>query len=158
MNKILEYDLYVFDFDGTIMNTEETHCKAWENVISQYTNIEITINMNIYQKYFHSLIKDYAKNYLNIFYNIKYEDYDNLYKLKQNMYEELIKTEDIKLIDGVEYFLNFLIINNKKFIIVSNTSKKFIDFYSLKHPILNNAYKFITISNNSNYLLTLSDR
>ena len=144
MNKILEYDLYVFDFDGTIMDTEETHRKAWENVISQHINTEITINMNIYQKYFHSVIKDYSKHYLNILYNIKYEDYDNIYKLKQNMYEELIKTEDIKLIDGVEYFLDFLINNNKTFIIVSNTSKKFIDFYSLKYPILNKAYKVYT--------------
>jgi D-arabinose 5-phosphate isomerase GutQ/beta-phosphoglucomutase-like phosphatase (HAD superfamily) len=144
MNKILEYDLYVFDFDGTIMDTEETHRKAWENVISQHINTEITINMNIYQKYFHSVIKDYSKNYLNILYNIKYEDYDNIYKLKQNMYEELIKIEDVKLIDGVEYFLDFLINNNKTFIIVSNTSKKFIDFYSLKYPILNKAYKIYT--------------
>lgn len=52
------------------------------------------------------------------------------------MYEELIKTENIELMIGIENFLNYLINNNKKFIIVSNTSKKFIDFYSIKYPIL----------------------
>jgi len=144
MENILNYDLFVFDFDGTIMDTEKIHCKAWENVLSNYTNKEVIINMNDYQKYFHSLIKDFSKNYLNIIYNIKYEDYDILYKLKQNMYEELIKTENIELIIGMESFLNYLINNNKKFIIVSNTSKKFIDFYSIKHPILKNTYKIYT--------------
>ena len=144
MNKILEYDLFVFDFDGTIMDTEKTHCKAWEIALSKYTNNEIIINMNDYQKIFHSLIKDYSKNYLNIIYSIKYEDYDILYKLKQNTYEVLIKTENIELIDGIEFFLCYLINNNKKFIIVSNTSKKFIDFYSIKYPILNSALKIYT--------------
>jgi len=144
MENILNYNLFVFDFDGTIMDTEKTHSRAWEIVLSKHMDKEIIINMSDYQKYFHSLIKDYSKNYLNIIYSIKYEDYDILYKLKQNMYEELIKIEDIKLIDGVEYFLNYLINNNKKFIIVSNTSKKFIDFYSLKYPILKNTYKIYT--------------
>ena len=144
MNKLLEYDLFVFDFDGTIMDTESIHCKAWEIVISNHLDKDIIININDYQKYFHSLIKDYPKNYLNINYKIKFEDFDNLYKLKQFKYEELIKTENIKLIEGVEYFLNYLIDNNKKFIIVSNTSRKFIDFYCIKYPILNNVFKIYT--------------
>jgi D-arabinose 5-phosphate isomerase GutQ/beta-phosphoglucomutase-like phosphatase (HAD superfamily) len=144
MENILNYDLFVFDFDGTIMDTEKTHCKAWEIVLSKHMDKEIIININDYQKYFHSLIKDYSKNYLNIFYNIKYEDYDNLYKLKQNIYEEFIKTENIELITGIEIFLNFLINNNKKFIIVSNTSNRFIYLYSLKYPILKNAHKIYT--------------
>jgi D-arabinose 5-phosphate isomerase GutQ/beta-phosphoglucomutase-like phosphatase (HAD superfamily) len=144
MENILNYDLFVFDFDGTIINTEKIHCKSWEIVLSKYINKKININMNDYQKYFHSLIKNCSKNYLNIFYNIKYEDYDILYELKQNMYEELIKNENIELIIGVEFFLNYLLNNNKKFIIVSNTSKKNIDFYILKYPILKNTYKIYT--------------
>lgn len=144
MENILNYDLFVFDFDGTIMDTEKIHCKSWEIVLSNYTNKEIIISMCDYQKYFHSLIKNYSKNYLNIIYSIKYEDYDVLYKSKQDMYEELIKTENIELISGMENFLNYLINNNKKFIIVSNTSKKFIDFYTIKYPILKNTYKIYT--------------
>jgi D-arabinose 5-phosphate isomerase GutQ/beta-phosphoglucomutase-like phosphatase (HAD superfamily) len=138
MIKLLDFDLFVFDFDGTIMDTEKIHCKAWEVVLSN------EIGLHNYQKYFHSLIKDYSKHYLHLFYNIKYEDYDHLYKLKQDKYEELIKSENIELIKGVYYFLNYLIQKNKKFVIVSNTSKKFIDYYSIKYPILNNAFKIYT--------------
>ena len=144
MNKILEYDLFVFDFDGTIMDTEKFHCKAWENVLSEYSNSKININMHDFQKNFHSLTKDYIKNYLNMVYNIKYEDYDDIYKSKQNIYEELIKTENIQLMNGVEIFLNYLLNNNKIFVIVSNTCKKFIDFYRVKYPILNRALKIYT--------------
>jgi len=138
MIKLLDFDLFVFDFDGTIMDTEKIHCKAWEVVLSN------EIGLHNYQKYFHSLIKDYSKHYLHLFYNIKYEDYDHLYKLKQDKYEELIKSENIELIKGVYDFLNYLIQMNKKFVIVSNTSKKFIDYYSIKYPILNNAFKIYT--------------
>ena len=138
MIKLLDFDLFVFDFDGTIMDTEKIHCKAWEDVLSH------KIGLHNYQKYFHSLIKDYSKHYLHLFYNIKYEDYDHLYKLKQDKYEELIKSENIELIKGVYDFLNYLIQMNKKFVIVSNTSKKFIDYYSIKYPILNNAFKIYT--------------
>jgi hypothetical protein len=138
MIKLLDFDLFVFDFDGTIMDTEKIHCKAWEVVLSH------KIGIHNYQKYFHSLIKDYSKHYLHLFYNIKYEDYDHLYKLKQDKYEELIKSENIELIKGVYDFLNYLIQKNKKFVIVSNTSKKFIDYYSIKYPILNNAFKIYT--------------
>jgi len=138
MIKLLDFDLFVFDFDGTIMDTEKIHCKAWEDILSH------KIGIHNYQKYFHSLIKDYSKHYLHLFYNIKYEDYDHLYKLKQDKYEELIKSENIELIKGVYDFLNHLIQMNKKFVIVSNTSKKFIDYYSIKYPILNNAFKIYT--------------
>jgi len=138
MVKLLDYDLFVFDFDGTIMDTEKIHCKAWVDVISN------NIDIQNYQKYFHSLIKDYSKHFLHLYYNIKYEDYDHLYKLKQDRYEELIKSENIELIKGVYDFLNYLIQYNKKFVIVSNTSKKFIDYYSEKYPILKNAYKIYT--------------
>jgi D-arabinose 5-phosphate isomerase GutQ/beta-phosphoglucomutase-like phosphatase (HAD superfamily) len=144
MNKLLQYDLFVFDFDGTIMDTEKIHCKSWNNVISNYLDKKIFITMDNYQKYFHSLTKNSAKNYLTIFYNIKEEDYDQLYKLKQNMYEELIQKEDINFIKGADIFLKYLIENKKKIIIVSNTSKKFIDYYTLKFPILKDIYKIYT--------------
>ena len=136
MNKILEYDVFVFDFDGTIMNTEKIHHKAWNKILSKFTGKNININTNDFYKYYHSLIKNYSKNYLYLTYNITHEEYDILYKEKQSIYEELIKTEPIELINGVENFLNFILNNNKRFIIVSNTSKKFIDILKIKDIII----------------------
>jgi arabinose-5-phosphate isomerase len=141
--KLLAYDLFIFDFDGTIMDTEEFHKNAWLKAILEITKLDnIDFNMIEYQKYFHNLNGTTSKNYLEIKYNIS--DYDSIYKRKQYYYEEFIKTEEINLIHGVENFLNFIINNNKKFIIVTNTSNVFINIFLDKHPILKKTHKIYT--------------
>jgi HAD superfamily hydrolase (TIGR01509 family) len=140
---ILKYDLFIFDFDGTIMDTEEFHKNSWVKALHEITNLNnIDINMNEYQKYYHTLNEETSKKYLEIKYNIT--DYEYIYKRKQYYYEEYIKNNNINLLNGVEDFLNFLINNNKKFIIVSNTSKIFINIFLEKHLILKKAYKIYT--------------
>jgi len=141
MNNILAFDLFIFDFDGTIMNTEKLHCKAWNNVLKEYKS---TFQMNLlyYFKYFHSLDKKLAKDFLKITYNIL--DFEKAYVLKQEKYKELIKTENIEFIPGIENFIELIIKNNKKFIIVSNTSNDFMEIYKKKYPILEKADKIYT--------------
>jgi len=134
---ILDYDLFVFDFDGTIMDTEENHCNAWSRALSNYLNKDIILDLIDYQKNFHSLEKNYSKYYLNIVYNIKFESYDELYNNKQEIYKNIIKKENINLINGIENFLNFLKDNNKKCIIVTNTSINNIKIFYEKFSILN---------------------
>jgi D-arabinose 5-phosphate isomerase GutQ/beta-phosphoglucomutase-like phosphatase (HAD superfamily) len=142
MNNILEYDLFIFDFDGTLMNTEPHHCKAWSCALSQVKNREIVLSMQEYQKYFHSLNDKHSKIILKALYDIT--DYDNVYKIKQEYYQNFIKTENIQFVEGAEKFLKFIIENNKKFIIVTNTAKEFIKIFKEKHPILSEALKIYT--------------
>ena len=146
MNYILEYDLFIFDFDGTLMDTEKYHCEAWNLVLLEYNNT-FSLNMPYYFKYFHSLDRKLSRDFLKITYNIL--DYDKAYLKKQQKYKELIEKENIEFefIFGAENFLNFLIKNNKKFVIVSNTSNKFIEIYKRKYPILNKATKIYTKEN-----------
>ena len=47
---ILDYDLFIFDFDGTIMDTEKYHCLAWNNALSKYKNEEVNISLDDYFK------------------------------------------------------------------------------------------------------------
>jgi len=141
MNNILAFDLFIFDFDGTLMDTEKYHCKAWNLVLSEYKS-SFQLNMLYYFKYFHSLDRKLAKDFLKITYNIV--DYDNAYKLKQEKYKEIIENTNIYFINGAYALLEFIISNNKKFVIVSNTSKDFIDIFKKKHPILDKATKIYT--------------
>ena len=148
MNNILNYDLFIFDFDGTLLNTEKYHCKAWNNALLKYQNQNnnknqnIELNINTYYKYFHSLDPLLSRNFLKIYYDI--DDYETLYMKKQEKYEEIIKYENIEFVNGSDVFLSFLINNNKKFIIVSNTSQKFIEIFKTKYPILNKCHKIYT--------------
>ena len=142
MNNILEYDLFIFDFDGTILNTEPFHCKSWEKALSEYKKTDIKFSMNEYQKYFHTLNENNGKTILKLLYDV--DNYNKIYELKQYYYEEFIKSNEFSFIEGITDFFLFLINNNKKFIIVSNTSEKFIKIFQEKYSILNYAEKFYT--------------
>jgi len=148
MDYILNYDLFVFDFDGTLIDTEKYHCDAWSNAIADYKNKTpfsytfVELKMSEYQKYFHTLNSDDIKLTLKLMYEI--EDYDEIYKIKQKYYEKFIVEKKFNFINGAEQFLNFLIKNNKKFIIVSNTSQKNLEEFKKKFPILNNVHKIYT--------------
>ena len=80
-NKILNYDLYIFDFDGTIIDSEYFHYYAWLNALQKYKNYDIEKNTydineekkeniiinfteNDYCKYFHNIEKNSGKNFL----------------------------------------------------------------------------------------------
>ena len=140
--ELLQYDLFIFDFDGTIINSEPHHCKAWEQALSEFKNEYIELTMKEYHKYFHSLKSETAKIVLKILYDI--DDYDKIYQLKQSKYINIILNENVEFIDGSQSFLKFIIDNNKKFVIVTNTSKKAIEIFKNKYPILNNADKIYT--------------
>lgn len=145
MNNLLKYDLFIFDFDGTLLDTEKYHCKAWSNALSKEKNKPIEIDLNDYYKYFHSLTPMLSRNYLKILYDV--DNYDYIYKKKQYEYEKIINNENIEFVNGAENFLNFILKNNKKFIIVTNTSNKFINIFKIKHSILNKASKIYTKEN-----------
>lgn len=143
-NNILEYDLFIFDFDGTIVDTEKYHCKAWNYALNEMSDIKMELKLYDFHKYFHSLDKNLTKYFLKIMYHI--ENYDKIYEIKQKYYINLIENqkEKIEFIEGVEFFLNFLIKTNKDFIIVTNTSKLIIDIFRKTHDIINHALHIYT--------------
>lgn len=146
---IFDYELYIFDFDGTLIDTEPYHLKAWNLVIIDFLkgDTDSELSLSDYQKYFHSLQPDSVKNFLNIKYDLDYNKFDYIYKLKQTYYETLIKLEDVPFIKGANEFLTKILELRKKFIIVTNTSQQFINFFKDKYPILGKADAIFTKEN-----------
>jgi D-arabinose 5-phosphate isomerase GutQ/beta-phosphoglucomutase-like phosphatase (HAD superfamily) len=128
-----DYDLFVFDFDGTIMDTEKFHYKAWINILQAHIDKNIFFDYKTYIKNFHTIDVSNKKKYLLLKYDIK--DYDKLYELKQKEYNKLINENEVLLVNNFEKILEFINNNNKKFVIVTNTSIKNINFFSQKYPI-----------------------
>ena len=130
-----QYDLFIFDLDDTIVKTEYLHYKAWKEILN------INFSYEFYCSKFHSTdqysIKKYLENELNI------QDYKNQIDKKSKLFYEIINKEkdSLKLIDGLEDLLNLIIVNNKKFVIVTNTLKLNLDFFITLFPILNNSSK-----------------
>ena len=129
-----DYDLFVFDFDGSIMDTEKIHYKAWINTLQKNVCKNIFFDYGTYIKNFHTIDTSNKKKYLLMKYDI--QNYDVLYELKQKEYNKLINENEIFLVKGFEKIIEFIHNNNKKFVIVTNTSIKNINFFSEKYPII----------------------
>jgi len=133
-HSLKDYDLFVFDFDGSIMDTEKFHYKAWINTLETHIDKNIYFDYGTYIKNFHTIDVSNKKKYLLMKYDIA--NYDKLYELKQKEYNKLINENEIFLVKGFEKIINFIHEYNKKFVIVTNTSIKNINFFSEKYPII----------------------
>jgi arabinose-5-phosphate isomerase len=129
-----DYDLFVFDFDGTIIDTEKFHYKGWIKTLQKHVDKNIYFDYKTYIKHFHTIDVSNKKKYLLLKYDIR--NYDTLYELKQKEYNKLINENEVLLVKGFEKIINFIHEYNKKFVIVTNTSIKNINFFSEKYPII----------------------
>ncbi len=146
INNILQYQVFIFDFDGTIMDTEYLHCLSWNKSIQEFSTNHINnyISINDYFKYFHSLDPKYSRMYLEFKHDISCEYFEQIYKRKQDIYNEFIQTNNTLLIHGVTSLINILNKYEKEIVIVTNTSIKNINIYLEKFEILKTANKIYT--------------
>jgi HAD superfamily hydrolase (TIGR01509 family) len=127
-NNILEHNIFIFDFDGIIIDSEPIHNLCWNKVLEKY-NIYCD-----YQKYcniFHVKEKDGIKYNLKNIYNI--DNFDELCDEKNKLYHKYVLNNDIQLINGIHKFLEFLNKNNKKIIIATNTNKNNVEYIFTKY-------------------------
>ena len=124
---IFKYKLYIFDLDGTIIDSEYSHYMAYNQQLKD------KITYNEYQFIFHDEKKKdgfIKKN--NICKKQKEQDFRDIYDKQPN------------LIEGVEFFLNELIEKGKDIIIVTNSSNERVSYILSKHPILKKVTKIVT--------------
>ncbi len=134
MIEVEKYDLFIFDFDGTIINTEYFHYLAYINVISRILNKDIEemkgrLTYEIYEKFAHSLqIKD-MENYL--YYHFYLENFQDIYNQKHKEFIHLIHQyqSELKYCKGMEELLKNIIESEKEFVIVTNSSIKSIEYF-----------------------------
>lgn len=158
MININYYELFIFDLDDTLIKTEYIHYISWKTILN------IDFDMNFYISKFHSNEKDSIKNYLTN--ELHLDNFDYLIEQKNQFYINYINSNknQIFMIDGAERMLQYIISNNKNFVIVSNSPKSQIDFYCELFPILKNSsknyYKEMFINRKPNpecYLKVVSD-
>lgn len=134
MIKVEEYDLFIFDFDGTLINTEYFHYLAYINVISRILEKDVEemkgrLTYEIYEKFAHSLqIKD-MENYL--YYHFYLENFQDIYQLKHKEFIRIIHEyqDELKYCTDMEDLLKKIIEENKEFVIVTNSSIKSIEYF-----------------------------
>jgi hypothetical protein len=148
MDKIInDFDLFIFDLDDTIIKTEKYHYEAWLLTLKYIIGKDFYIDYNFFCSKFHSMVENNIKNYLVD--ELKIKNYDEIIQYKNDVYLNIIKENKSKiyLVDGLEVFLNKILENDKKFIIVSNSPKAhldlFLDFFQILHKSFKTYYREI---------------
>jgi len=124
---IYNYKLYIFDLDGTIIDSEYSHYLAYNKQLGA------KITFNVYEKIFHDeKQKNICINVNNICKTKKENDFMDIYKSNK------------KMISGFEDFFYELLEKGKEVIIVTNSTDERMKYILNEHPILNKAFKIIT--------------
>jgi len=106
-----DFDTYIFDFDGVVVDSEKFHWLSYQTEVSFEKYCEIN----------HSLKGPYFRDTMD-------------FLKKDQLYIGYIK--DIPLKKGFEDFYGKLVRLGKKVYIVTNTSREIFDLFSEKYPFL----------------------
>jgi len=136
-NIVNNYELFIFDLDDTLVYTEKYHYESWLHVLKESIGANFNMDYSYFTNKFHSVKCDSIKYYLLDELGIK--DYDNVINKKNIYFLNLMKTKNIRLINGVQEFLDSIILHNKKFVIVTNGIKHSLDYILELFPILKNS-------------------
>jgi beta-phosphoglucomutase-like phosphatase (HAD superfamily)/D-arabinose 5-phosphate isomerase GutQ len=140
---ILSYDLYLFDFDGTIVDTEPLHYNAYKRAFTDITP-DCEFSYNDYCRYKHGNDMTYI--------NAKFttDEITNISRKKETYFLDTIATFPVKLIDGIEEFFNLLFENGKEICVVTHSSIKRINAIKCKIPVLKKITHWVTLESYKN--------
>lgn len=142
MNNLYSYDLFLFDLDGLLINTEPIYYKAFQNTWKAFS-VFVPIDFSTYYSlaalgrsaFQQALISQFPQTaaFFPAFFNER--DYH---------YKQIIKCTSPQLMEGAEDLLNRLIQKNKPFGVVTNSSSTITDYFRDKLPLLNQAHFWVT--------------
>lgn len=145
MKWINNFDLFLFDFDGLLVNTEFFHFQAYVNMLKK-RGFTPNWSFEDYVSIAH-LSTDGIRNAIYAqFPKLSQMEpvWDVLYTEKKNEYSNLLKTKKILLMPGVEQVLSFLKKNSKTSCVVTNSLARDVKFVIQNNPALININYWIT--------------
>jgi HAD superfamily hydrolase (TIGR01509 family) len=148
MHWIHDYQLFLFDFDGLLVNSEEIHFKAYQNMCAKY-GFQLPWSFPRYCQAAHYSaegLKEQIYEALPGLYE-KEPHWDTLYAYKRQQVIELLDTGAIQLMPGVEVLLKELEKLNKKRCVVTHSPKALVDVVIKQHPTLKTIPHWITREN-----------
>lgn len=145
MQWIHHYQLFLFDFDGILVNTEELHYKAYLKMCAD-RGFELTWDEKTYVRHAmcsatglkEGIYREFPKLYQSE------PDWNVLYLEKKQLYSELLNENRVSLMPGVEPLLIALEKANIKRCVVTNSIAEHIAVIRERHPILDSIPHWIT--------------
>ena len=127
MHWIHNFDLFLFDFDGLLVDTENLHFRAYQELCQRRGNA-LPWDLNRFMQIAHADATGLRREISALFPRmIEQEIWENLYSEKKAIYESLIEQGDLSLLPGVEALLLKLASEVKKRCVVTNSTQKQTD-------------------------------
>ena len=140
------YDLYCFDFDGLLVDTESFHHLAYLEMLKR-EGAEVDLDFDQYCVLAHSADRKKLPDFCySIFPNLN-PDWQFLRKKKIAIYTEILQSKAPPLMPGVKTYIQALLAQKKQLCVVTNSNKKDTDLIKLHHPILLKIDTWITVEN-----------
>lgn len=145
MDWILNYQLFLFDFDGILVNTEQLHYKAYIKMCAD-RGFSLNWDQKTYLK--HALFNSTGlrDGIYREFPDLKRFEpcWDILYQEKKRAYFDLLYEEGTSLVPGVAELLEALQAAKIKRCVVTNSVKEHVDLIRKQHPILDSIPDWVT--------------
>ena len=140
-----DFDLYLFDFDGLLVNTEEMHLEAYRQACREY-QLSLHWNFDDFCRHAHYSATGMREGLSKIFPQLRSDDplWIALYQLKTENYLSYLKEGKVSLMQGAERFLDLLQKRGKTICVVTHSKKAMIDSIKMHQPVLQNIEHWIT--------------
>jgi beta-phosphoglucomutase len=145
MQWLNDFQLILLDFDGLLVDTEPVHYRAYVQLLER-RGYRLTWSFEEFCKIAH-FDSRYIKEGIYRDFPQLYQDepsWDILYQEKKKIYLELITSQPIHLMPGVETFLNELEKRDKKSCIVTHSPKEQIQQIMDQQPLLKKIRHLVT--------------
>ncbi|MFZ0565887.1 MAG: HAD family phosphatase [Chlamydiales bacterium] len=146
MHWIHHYQLFLFDFDGILADTEPLHFNAYKQMCQAH-GFSLEWDLKTYALYASMYGRSGLKKaiYHEFPTLMKHQpSWDVLYREKTLAYLELLETQTVSLMPGIEFLLQALNEANIKRAVVTNSPKEQIALIRQKQPLLNTIPLWIT--------------
>ena len=145
MKWIENFQLFLFDLDGLLVDTENVHYEAYKEMLKK-RGFDLKWDFFKFCEIAHfdenSLQKGVYCAFPDLF--IKEPNWEILKKEKNIIFIDLLKTSKIKMLPGVESLLKELQYKNIKRCVVTNSFKIMTDLIRVKQPCLNTIPHWLT--------------
>lgn len=142
MRFIDEYDLFLFDFDGLLVNTERFHFAAYQRALFD-RGCHLPWDFPEYASYAH-LNQRALRDALSEMFPFLQEEWDLFYEEKKRAYIQVIASMDVELMPGVAPFLSEVVAKKKKMAVVTNSWREQVAAIRRRIPLLGQIPEWIT--------------
>lgn len=143
MQWIHNYQLFLFDFDGLLVNTEELHFAAYIEMCKAH-GFDLKWNFIKFCTLAHASSTGLRDALLEEFPALKAESWDVLYKEKKRLYLKILKENRLQLMPGVEKLLLAIEAAGIRRCVATNSALEQIEEIKRALPVLKTIPLWIT--------------